>query len=95
MAVRYEDWCVGCPPEMGCMGSCCPNRNVPIYVCDKCEEEHDAIYQYDGNDYCRDCFLDLFEQVDDDIYLVDGEKVYVDDLVNHVGAEVLAYDVSK
>ena len=27
--IKYEDECVGCPPERGCLGSVCPNRNVP------------------------------------------------------------------
>ena len=39
--IRYEDECVGCPPEMGCLGSICPNRNVPHYFCDYCGEEVD------------------------------------------------------
>ena len=28
--VEYEDECVGCPPEMSCLGKDgCPNMNVP------------------------------------------------------------------
>ena len=43
--IRYENECVSCPPEMGCFGSACPNRNVPRIYCDKCGEEID----YDSN----------------------------------------------
>ena len=39
MSKWYEDECVGCPKELGCMGNACPNRNVPHYDCDECGEE--------------------------------------------------------
>lgn len=42
--VIYEDGCVGCPPELGCLGSSCPNRRYPRYFCDICGEECDTVY---------------------------------------------------
>ena len=67
MAVRYEDECVCCPKEMGCIGSACQYKNVPYYSCDKCgaDEELDGveIYEYDGNHYCPSCLLELFPKV--------------------------------
>ena len=37
---RYkENMCVGCPPHMGCLGTACPNRNVIVYVCERCGDE--------------------------------------------------------
>ena len=31
--IKYENECVGCPPERGCLGSSCPYMNVPrLYV---------------------------------------------------------------
>lgn len=62
MAVRYENECVGCPKEMGCLGDSCPNRNVPHYSCDECGDEGD-IYEYEGQHYCASCLLSLFEKV--------------------------------
>ena len=37
--VRLEDECVGCPPELGCLGQLCPYQNVPRCYCDECGEE--------------------------------------------------------
>ena len=37
--IIFEDECVNCPPEMGCLGKGCPNKRVPHYICDKCDEE--------------------------------------------------------
>ena len=57
--IRYEDECIGCPPEMGCLGSACPNRNVPRYYCDDCKEEIDPDEMYgdlDDEIFCEDCF---------------------------------------
>lgn len=61
MGVRYEDLCVGCPPELGCMGSACQNRNVGITVCDKCGDDivWDS-HNEDGEDLCDSCYEELF-----------------------------------
>ena len=50
---KYENECVGCPPEMGCMGNACPYRNVARDYCDTCGD--DASYRIDGEDYCESC----------------------------------------
>ena len=66
--VRFEDECVGCPPEMGCLGSCCPNRNVRRLYCDKCEQEITKMYVIDGDEFCKDCAEDvLFERYVDEV----------------------------
>ena len=62
--ITYEDECVGCPTEMGCMGSACPYRNVPHLYCDKCEEEVEKLYKYDGEEICEDCLLKEFEVIE-------------------------------
>lgn len=51
--------CVGCK-DLGlyCMGSCCPNRNVTRFFCDRCDTELDDIYDYDGEELCEDCLLE-------------------------------------
>lgn len=50
----YENQCVGCPPEMGCLGSVCPYKNVPVNYCDQCDGA-DAVYKIEGKYYCEDC----------------------------------------
>ena len=62
--ITYEDECVGCPTEMGCMGSACPYRNVPHLYCDKCEEEVEKLYKYDGQEICEECLLKEFEVIE-------------------------------
>ena len=60
MAVQYEDECVGCPPEMGCLGHACRYRDVPHYYCDVCGDELDdyELYELDGKLLCSACCLD-------------------------------------
>ena len=60
--IKYENECVGCPPEIGCLGSVCPNRNVPHYYCDRCGEDVDAYFDIDGEMVCDDCAHDMLEQ---------------------------------
>lgn len=64
--IRFEDQCVGCPTEMGCLGSACPYMNVPVMICDKCKEEVYELFWYDGEQLCQDCLLDQFEKVEVD-----------------------------
>ena len=62
--ITYEDECVGCPTEMGCLGSACPNRNVKHLYCDKCDEEVEKLYKYDGQEICEECLLKEFEVIE-------------------------------
>ena len=57
MGIRYEDYCVGCPPERGCMGDSCRNRNVPVWYCDRCGEENVDLYEVDREELCAECAL--------------------------------------
>lgn len=43
---------------MGCIGDYCQYKNVPVFICDKCEEEVDELYELDGDHYCLKCLLD-------------------------------------
>ena len=61
--IKYEDECVGCPPEMGCMGNSCPNRNVKHLYCDECGKDVEEIYIVDGDELCKDCLLDSFYKI--------------------------------
>ena len=58
--VEYENECVGCPPEIGCLGDACPNRNVPHYYCDECNSEMGEVYDVDGEELCEDCLKKRF-----------------------------------
>lgn len=60
---KYEDECVCCPPEMGCLGSACPNRNVKHLYCDKCKADCEELYDYDGEELCEECLLDSFKKI--------------------------------
>lgn len=51
--VKVENDCVGCPPEIGCMGSACPYRSAKVTVCDNCGKM--AEYNVDGEDFCVEC----------------------------------------
>jgi hypothetical protein len=82
--LKYEDYCVSCPPEMGCLGSSCPNRNVAVYYCDTCDDY--AAYQLDGEDYCEECaekyLVSLYDNPEDceelDIYeMAEDNDIYV------------------
>ena len=58
MGIRYEDECCGCATESyPCLGSACPNRNVPVYFCDTCKEEFEKeeLQEIDGKHYCKEC----------------------------------------
>lgn len=50
--IEVRDECVGCPPEMGCLGNSCPYMNVEYRVCDTCSS--DAEYKINGEDYSYD-----------------------------------------
>jgi hypothetical protein len=58
-----ENECVGCPPGVPCLGSSCPNRNVPHYYCDECHEEA-TLYEFNGLELCLDCIAKRLDVVE-------------------------------
>ena len=63
--IKYENECCGCATESyPCMGSACPNRNVPHFYCDKCGEDVEELYKVDGEELCEECLKDNFEKVE-------------------------------
>lgn len=54
---KFENDCVSCPPEMGCMGAGCPYRYVPHWYCDECAEEFapSELRIYRGETLCKEC----------------------------------------
>lgn len=61
--IEFENECVGCPPEMGCLGSTCKYINVPHYYCDECGDES-KLYEYENKELCENCLLEKFPVVE-------------------------------
>ena len=63
--IRYENQCVDCPQELrrGCYG--CSKKNVPVYICDWCENEVDTLYDFEGDQVCEDCIIESLDVVVD------------------------------
>lgn len=61
--IEYENECVGCPPEMGCLGKYCPKLNVVHTYCDECGEE-EQLYWYEGEQLCKECVIERLEKVE-------------------------------
>lgn len=58
--------CVGC--DLPCFDSC-PYKNVDRFYCDRCNEE-ETLYNYFGEELCKDCILKEFDIVEgSDSYL--------------------------
>ncbi len=58
--IKKCDECVGCPPEMGCLGNGCPYMNMEVKVCDCCRD--DAAYSIDGEDLCERCAAEYLNE---------------------------------
>lgn len=62
--IKYENECCGCAvPAYPCMGSDCPNRNVPHFYCDECKNDVETLYHYDGKELCLECIEKMLEKV--------------------------------
>lgn len=58
--ITYEDECVSC--GLPCLGSSCPNRNVPHFYCDECEDEAD-LFEYDEEQLCIKCIEERLTKI--------------------------------
>ena len=61
--IKYENECVGCPPEMVCLGSGCPNRNGLYLLCDRCDADCEELYILGDEQVCEECLKDNFEKI--------------------------------
>lgn len=52
--LKYENECVNCPSDIGCISEGCPYRKVKHFYCDCCGED-DAKYRIDDYDLCEPC----------------------------------------
>ncbi len=64
--VEYIDECVGCPAEIGCVGSSCRYKDVPHYICDVCRTDDTLHRNDDGGELCIDCLFNCFPHGSDD-----------------------------
>lgn len=77
--IRHENECVQC--GLPCYPNC-RYKNVMHMYCDHCGEEADALYTFDGDDYCLDCAWNDLQKADIeycDICGVDGDIRLFDD----------------
>ena len=81
--IKIENDCVGCPPEMGCLGSSCPMRNSVHFYCDVCKDEVEELYYLDNYLLCEECYLKSSDKITSDNYedYMDtcGDYVYEED----------------
>lgn len=64
--------CVGCPPEMGCIGEACPQRHVVRCYCDKCKDElpdNEEVIVINNEQYCPECAEEKANDFWDDLTL--------------------------
>lgn len=65
MAVLIQNDCCGCATESyPCLGDQCKYRNVKHFYCDRCKEEVDELYYFDGDELCGECVLKGLEVVE-------------------------------
>ena len=71
---KYENQCVGCPSELGCIGEACRYINTSIDVCDQCSGEN-AKYRIDGEDYCESCAKEYLQEIFDGLTTLEKSEV--------------------
>ena len=67
--IKFEDECVGCPPELGCLGENCPNRNVVHLYCDNCGDDVENLFDTGGEQLCERCLHKRFDTIDYENYV--------------------------
>ena len=73
MSREMRNECVSC--GLPCLGSSCPNRNVPYLICDSCgDEDCEELYiNDDGEEVCAECLLAQYTKITvDDVEGDDG-----------------------
>ena len=66
---EMESDCVGCP--QGCI-NCGRREKTPHLedlVCDCCNRSVEKLFKYDGSQYCAECILEDFEEINEDNFL--------------------------
>lgn len=60
--IVYENECVGCPTELGCLGEMCKYKNVPHFYCDDCGDE-EILFEFEDSQLCISCIKDRLTEV--------------------------------
>lgn len=82
--IEYENDCVSC--DIYCAN--CGLKHNPHYYCDKCEDECDELYNYEGQELCEECLKEETEAKCDrcgdttELYEYDGMKLCITCLLN-------------
>lgn len=61
--IKFENECVGCPAEMGCLGDNCPNLNVVHLYCDNCGNDVESLFDIGGEQVCDKCLHEIFQEI--------------------------------
>lgn len=61
--IFFEDECVDCPKEIGCIGDNCIYKNVPHFCCDECDNETE-LYEFEGSQLCLECIKRKLKKVE-------------------------------
>ena len=57
--IKFENECVGCP--QGCV-HCGRDKTQHLY-CDRCGEDSEELYVFDGEELCEDCLKNSLERI--------------------------------
>lgn len=61
--IKFENECVSCPTEMGCLGDNCPKQNVVHLYCDKCGDDIETLFDIGGEQVCEQCLHKSFQKI--------------------------------
>ena len=57
--IKFENECVGCP--QGCI-HCGRDKTQHLY-CDRCGEDSEELFIFDGEELCEDCLKNSLERI--------------------------------
>lgn len=60
---EFRNDCVDCD---NCVH--CGRDKTPVLVCDSCQEEHEILWEWDGEELCEDCLLEAVKSSTEAIY---------------------------
>lgn len=66
MVVVSNECCDCATPGYPCIGDACYLRHYVHHYCDKCGDDVDTLYWFEGEQLCSYCVLNSLEEVDDD-----------------------------
>lgn len=74
--IKYRDGCLGCATDgYPCVGNACPNKRVPVCVCDICGNEGAEMYRIDGEHMCSECANKYIDKQFADLDI--GDRAYM------------------